>query len=148
MTDQGAWRRGLVVACLLAALGPLTGPASAAGDPTLTRARSICLVADEEIATIPRPANKSARAQADYVARGLDIVARSLHAVRALHWSAPVRHALATEAQGLALQRQEVAAIRRGDGALERQLGDRAARVTHPADVVLRRAGLGACVGA
>jgi hypothetical protein len=110
--------------------------------------RSICLVADEEIATIPRPPHKSRDAQAGYVSRSLDIVARSLHAVRALHWSPPLRRAFAIEAAGLALQRQQVPAIRRGDVMRERMLGDRAARVTHPADVVLTRAGLGACVGA
>jgi hypothetical protein len=136
-----------VVVAIGVASGVGSGSAVAASGGNLAKAKTICLAGDKAVAGLLKPTGQSAAEYATHLAQALAIASRSLGRIRALHWSSTVRNALAVEAAGVKLEKQEVPALKRGDVALATQIGNRADTLTHPADLVLRRAGLAVCLG-
>jgi hypothetical protein len=147
-------RAGLLlvaVAVVAASCGAAAGVASAvsavsASTGNVAKAQQLCRTGNKAVLALHQPSTHDAKAYAAYLTTALGYVTRTLKEVRALHWSSTIAHALRVEASGLKLEQQEVPAIRAGHIALARQLGNRAAALTRPADLVLTRAGLGVCV--
>jgi hypothetical protein len=141
-------RHRAAVLTLAAVIAGASGSAAvAASGGSVARAQAICRSDTKAIMALGQaPSIHDAKAYASYLTRALGYVSRALKEVRALHWTSSIAHALRVEASGLKIEYQEVPAIRAGNTALARQLGNRAATLTQPADLVLTRAGLGVCV--
>jgi hypothetical protein len=136
----------LVVVAVTVVLGG-SGAATAASSGNVARAQATCRAENKVVKALHVPSITDGKAYAAYLTRALGYVARALTAVRALHWPSPIASALRVEARGLKLEYEEVPAIRTGHVAVAVRLGNQAAKLTHPADLVLERAGLGVCVG-